>query len=195
MQRQSVLRPPAFTLTLISVFATASVISANLIAEKQKNNATPGLKSESLRPQHELIIRTHKLQPPFEVQIHKESTSSEDQLVLSAKINTSKNIPQLRYQWIVEDGVTLSPRFSSEGQIDGVSPKAGATLRARFFNSVSENRKIHLKVFANDGQHTMVQVAHYNTQDQEKIDEYQAELAAKNNEYLLGRPELLRKNK
>lgn len=195
MQRQSVLRPAAFIFILISVFAGASVISANLIAEKQKKGMVPGLKMASLRPQHELTIRTHKLQPPFEVQIYKGPTSTEDQIVLTAKISTNKSIPQLRYQWIVEEDIFLSPRFSAEGQIDDVSPKTGAIIHAEFLNSTMENRKIHLKVFASDGQNAMVQMAHYNTRDQEKIDEYQAELAAKNHEYLLGQPELLRKNK
>lgn len=95
---------------------------------------------------------------------------------LEANIEARGDLDDLRYSWLLPEGVTLST-----GSLDGTlaSLKTGehTTLTASFVSGSDENRQIHLHVYKMVNGEAQGQMAQFNSTEQEKIAERLSEKA------------------
>ena len=101
-------------------------------------------------------------------------TSSSDNLVpgalnLIANISSTRDLSELRYEWLLPDGVTLTKGVLS-GEIGTLADGDESTIEVSLSIPAIENKQVHLQVYRLVDGEKMGQVAQYNTIDQKSID-------------------------
>lgn len=101
-------------------------------------------------------------------------TSSSDNLLpgalnLIASITSTRDLSDLRYEWLLPDGVTLTKGLLN-GDIGTLADGDESTIEVSLAIPSIENKQVHLQVYRLVDGEKMGQVAQYNTIDQKSID-------------------------
>lgn len=175
----------------ILIFLTVGLLSFVIAISWQKTPISL-FKNASLKPSRQILIRTSKLLPPFEVALSKRDNGPAmvgERFTLDALITTTKSLDVLEYKWILPVGVQITGDQLLRGQISQISPRQPAQISAEFISSSEVNEKIHLEVWVPGQASPLAQTAQFNTLDQEQLDRERKALAERNNEYISNQTE------
>jgi hypothetical protein len=145
------------------------------------SQTTLNLKNKSLRPYSEVIKRTHKLHPPFVIEITADSATplmANARFKLTAALTVNANLQNATYSWKIPDGVKyIGGDFS--GEID-LGVKDSLKIITDFENLTNENKILFLVISNSSG---IIHSEQFHTQDQDKIKLELVELKNRQDEY------------
>lgn len=90
-------------------------------------------------------------------------------LILTANIAALTDLADVRYDWLLPDGVTLA-KGATSGNLGSLSEGSDATIEVSLVIPAAENKQVHLQVYRLIDGEKMGQVAQYNTLDQKSIE-------------------------
>lgn len=174
--------------SLIVVSLTILVLGATLFHRPSENvQGTNDMKSLSLKRQSNILIKTSKLKPSFDIKIYKtngDTVKPSEAFTLEAQIYTERAMSTLNYSWVLPDGLTLVAGLAS-GTISNLNPKNPAVISVQFSQKDEENKVIYLKTWSGDSSNPQLSTVQYNTVLQDEMDYERSELAKRNAEIIL----------
>jgi len=190
-------------LALILFLIVGAVSGVLYTQTAQKNQPDSALKALSLKPENEVIRRTHKLMPEHTVEVKNLTENYQpeinERILLSAEIINSQP-GEYEYQWIVPAGVEIFGGAATQGRIQVSGAHNTNVFRQEFINRSAENLKIFVSVWPVQTQHSGPKqklnfTAQYNTQTQAEIEKEATDVSKRQDEYLIENPDLLKKFK
>lgn len=153
-------------------------------------------KTESLRPNEEILMRTHKLLPEYSTNIERleEEIAPDSAFTLKATVYTEKYIDLMSYEWILPEGVEVISG-SLSGHLYDVSQSSLHELSLRLYHVSDKNQQIFLRLSAMEANGPTIHQSEYNTLDQDEIDEEMRAVVERSNIYLQEMHDTLHKHK
>ena len=154
----------------ISVIAIA--LAAHRAEDARTGRRPASTKAEYLKLDHHSGIKhTHKLSGPVQSEIDIVGARPEkagDVFVMKGSLRMSANVTDVRYKWILPEGVELV-----NGTLEDVIPSMSAgepqDVQITVRQLTSDNAQIHFQVLASEGGRRSGQTAQYNTLLQEVL--------------------------
>jgi hypothetical protein len=202
MSRRTTLKIYSGTALLFMALAFVMTPRLNFFSQDSSSLGTYAVsdqKASSLKPHHEVLIRTHKLRPPYQIKIEKskgpDPLETGSSFELTAHIDSDRNFGTLAYEWRLPRGIRLAKGTPRTGTIRNIIANSPTQLVGQFENLQPNNQKIHLRIWVPSSHEKMVQSAQFNTLEQEQIDAGKRELIQRQKEYIFENPEKIRKFK
>jgi hypothetical protein len=145
------------------------------------------MKSLSLKRPQNILIKTSKLKPSYEIRISKveaDAVQAGATFTLEVHASTMRVLNTLNYSWVLPEGVSLVSGTMT-GSVSNLNPKNAALISAQFSQQDGENKVIYLKTWLADERDPQLTTVQYNTVLQDEMDYERAELAKRNSEITL----------
>jgi hypothetical protein len=186
--------------TALIFIATAFSIGIGLNLYFRSPSPDSQLKDLSLKPENQIIRHTAKLTSQAAVSIVNKSQNykpNKDETVsLSAQISLQTPATKIDYEWILPEGLHAKSDQTLSGQMTVTNWREPILVPIEITNQTLENKKIFIRISASGpNQIDQLASAQYDTQNYLELQQEQADLMKRQEEYLQDLPDESKKFK